>query len=153
MLEQGDFVIYGGEQLGGLSGRVSQPLEGLKCAEHEAFFSDLRAGEVEEFVSEDKAPVILAALKVAALLKGGGDAGDGVDGEFKLAGDFRQVEAQSVLAEKLENGKGALGSRGLGILVQRDVGRLGRHFQIWERSRMWKCFAAFWSCGKQLRGA
>ena len=57
------------------------------------------------------------------MLEGGGDAGDGVDGEFKLTGDFRQVEAQSVLAEKLENGKGALGSRGLGILVQRDVGR------------------------------
>jgi hypothetical protein len=116
-------VIYGGEQLGGFSGCVSQPFEGLKCAENEAFFSDLRAGEVEEFVSEDKAPVVLAALEVAALLKGGGDAGDGVDGEFKLAGDFREVQAQAVLAEEFENGKGALGSRGLGILVQRDVGR------------------------------
>jgi hypothetical protein len=118
LLEDGDFMIRVGEELSGFAGGIAEPFEGVEGAEDEAFFADVGAGEVEEFVGEDEAFVVLAALKVTALLEGGGDAGDGVDGEVEVAGDFGEVEAEAVLAEEFEDGEGALGPGGLGAFAE-----------------------------------
>ena len=124
LLEDGDLVVGVGEELGGLAGGIAEPFEGVEGAEDEAFFADVGAGEVEEFVGENEAFVVLAALKVTALLEGGGDARDGVDGEVEVAGDFGEVEAEAVLAEEFEDGEGALGSGGLGAFAEGCEGEL-----------------------------
>ena len=118
LLEDGDLVVRVGEELSGFAGGIAEPFEGVEGAEDEAFFADVGAGEVEEFVGQDEAFVVFAALEVAALLKGGGDAGDGVDGEVEVAGDFGEIEAEAVLAEEFEDGEGALGSGGLGAFAE-----------------------------------
>jgi hypothetical protein len=122
LLDDGDFVIDGSEELGGLAGGVTQPFEGVEGAEDEAFFAHLRPGEVEQFVGEDKAFVVLAALEVAALLQSGGDARDGVDGEVELASDLGEVLAEAMLAEPFEDGEGAFGAWGGRVVAQGDCG-------------------------------
>ncbi len=42
-------------------------------------------------IRANEAFVVLAALEVTALLEGGGDAGDGVDGEVEIASDFGEI--------------------------------------------------------------
>ena len=124
LLEDGDFVVRVGEKLGGFAGGVAEPFEGVEGAEDEAFFADVGAGEVEEFVGEDKAFVVFAALEVTALLEGGGDAGDGVDGEVEIACDLGEIEAEAVLAEEFEDGEGTLGPGGLGAFSEGSEGVL-----------------------------
>ena len=115
LLEHGHLVVHAGEELRGLAGGIAQPFEGFEGADDEALFAHLRAGEVEKFVGEHEALVVLTSLEVAAAVQRAGDAKDGVHRQVELAGDLSEAQPGAMAAEEFEDGQRALRSGREGI--------------------------------------
>ncbi len=115
LLQHGHLVGHAGVKLRGFAGFIAQPFERLQSADDEAFLTHLRAGEVEELVREHEALVVLAALEIAAVVQGAGDAEDRVHRQIQFSRDLSEAQASAMLAEEFQDRERALGAWSQGI--------------------------------------